>query len=179
MGTAVGGAAGMPLSVAVSTTGLGLGDYMGSITLSAPNAKPTSVTVPVVLHITDSGMPPADAGSDTGMGSADAGTDSSMSTGSGGAATGGAAGQGGATSGGAGSGTAGAGGATGGSGTTQAGSGGSISSTGAGGSGTDSGCGCRVAETERSSPWAAIAAAMASLAIVRRRAKRRAGELAS
>src|SRR5262249_12125216 len=111
MGTAVGGAAGMPLSVAVSTTGLGLGDYMGSITLSAPNAKPTSVTVPVVLHITDSGMPPADAGSEAGTGSGDAGVDSSVSSGAGGMATGGGAGQTGATGGSPGSGTGGGGGA--------------------------------------------------------------------
>jgi photosystem II stability/assembly factor-like uncharacterized protein len=165
MGTAVGGAAGMPLSVVVTTAGLGLGDYMGSITLTAPNAKPTSVAVPVVLHITDSGMPDAGA-TDSGPGAvADAGTDSSVGSGSGGASTGGA---GGTTGGSAGSGTGGAGG----SGNTPPGSGGSTQSTGAGGAGTDTGCGCRLGETERTSPWSAIAFAMASLAVTRRRARR-------
>jgi photosystem II stability/assembly factor-like uncharacterized protein len=168
MGTAVGGAAGMALNVAASTTGLGLGDYMGSITLAAPNASPMSVTVPVVLHITDSGMPPSDAGSDAGPGKGDASADGSATGGSGGAATGGS---GGATGGGMSGGTAGAGGPTGGAGNRPAGSGGSNPSTGAGGSGEDTGCGCRLAQTEPSSRWVALVLAAASLALARRRAR--------
>jgi hypothetical protein len=170
MGTAVGGMAGMPLSVSVNTAGLGLGDYMGTITLSAPNAMPTSVAVPVVLHVTDSGMPPPDAGSDTGPGSTDAGPDSSMTTGTGGMTVG-SGGQAGTSSGTAGSGPMGAGGATGGAGNTRAGTGGSGTTTGAGGAGEDTGCGCRLAARD-ASPWAAIVGALGALAFARRRRSR-------
>jgi hypothetical protein len=175
MGSAGGGAAGVPLSVSVSTAGLGLGDYMGSITLSAPNATPTSVIVPVQLHIGETGL--QDAGSEGGT--VDAGKDSSVGSGAGGGAGSGAGGgaaggQAGATSGDTGgaagvNGGAGSPGATGGAaGATRAGAGGS-SAAGAGGSGEDSGCGCRVGRADRRASIAALFAALAVLIPIRRR----------
>jgi hypothetical protein len=166
MGRAVGGMAGMPLSVSVSTGGLGLGDYMGNIVLSAPNANPTSITVPVQLHISDT-PPPVDAG-----GSQDAGADvsSGATTGSGGGPGTGTT----STTGSAGASvaTTGAGGApgTGGSNSTPSGTGGS-NSGGPGTAGDDGGCGCRIARGEAGRSLFVVAlTALASIgSIVRRR----------
>jgi len=159
-GAAVGGAApGIPLSVSVSTAGLGLGDYMGSLSLSAPGSDPPTVTVPVQLHISETGLPPSDAGSG---GATDAGVDGSTG-GSGGSASGpdAATGSGGAT------GMGGAQGASGGS----SGVGGNGNPAGPGVAGDDGGCGCRIAQKEGTSRplFMAIFVALASLASARRR----------
>jgi len=167
-GSAVGGAAGQALMVAVNTAGLGLGDYMGSITLSAPNASPTSVTVPVQLHITDTGAPPSDAGGGAGgSGADDAGADSSGPA----AGTGGSGGQTGAT-------TVGAGGSTssGGAPGTPSGSGGLGNPATPGNADTSGGCGCRIGGgLDSRASFAAILAALGAIASMRsrRRSSRR------
>ncbi len=80
------GAVGQPLAVTVDAAGVALGEYDATINLSAMNATPASVSVPVHLSITPTGILP-DAGSDgtsTGTGGSTSG-----STGSGGSSTGG------------------------------------------------------------------------------------------
>jgi photosystem II stability/assembly factor-like uncharacterized protein len=167
-GSAVGGMAGVPLSVSVNTAGIGLGDYMGTIALSAPNASPTMVSVPVQLHVTDTGMPPSDAGADVVR--SDAGADASAGGAAGSPTTTGG-GQAGAMAGGAG-GMIGSGGrGAGGTNPTTSGSGGANPI--AGGSGDDSGCGCRIARTDAAGASLAAIAMLVSIASARRARRRR------
>jgi MYXO-CTERM domain-containing protein len=136
---------------------MSIGEYDSAITVSAMNATPASITVPVHLSVTMSGIAP-DAG---GVGPAPDG-----SVGAGGGSGTGAGG----SSIGAGTTTGSVGGATGSGGSST--TGGVNTTTGAApGSGDDGGCGCRVGQSSRDSlSWGAAGLLLlASLAARRRR----------
>jgi len=150
------GATGQPLTVTVSVGAMGIGEYDTSIAVTGMNATPPTVTVPVHLSVTASGLSP-DAGSDASVGSDGAAstTGAAGSTGSGGGATG------------AGGGAIGSGGTTGAGGSAGSNVG---ATTGGPGSSADSGCGCRVGRTSEDSRMLVLAglALVASLGARRR-----------
>ena len=145
------GSVGQPITVSVAVGAMGIGEYDTSITVTGMNTMPATVTLPVHLSVTASGIVP------------DAGSDASSGPDGGPAGTGGAMGAGGGSGSGGSVNTGGAAGSVGPAGTTTG---------GRGPSGEDSGCGCRVGGGT-SGGRALFVAALAVLASLRRRSERR------